>query len=147
MSLENLAQIGQLHPHEPTADEVQRLLTAIDQNLADAGVAAISDQARFNLAYEAGMQCALVALLTKGYRPVTSKPGHHQTIIQCLELTLDVPGTEWRVLDAFRRIRNANNYSGDVVTTDMVAECRKQATSLQRRLKAFLKDKHPELLA
>jgi hypothetical protein len=40
---------------------VQRLLAAIDRNLADAGVDLISDESRFDVAYKAVMQCALVA--------------------------------------------------------------------------------------
>ena len=147
MSLENLSRIGQLHPHQATAAEVQRLLGAIDRNLADAAVESISDEARFDLAYKAVMQCALLGLHACGFRPSTSQPGHHQTAIQSLELTLGVPSGECRVLDTLRRRRNANDYSGDVVTPEMVVECRKQAAGLLRRLNAFLRDKHSELLA
>jgi hypothetical protein len=42
---------------------VQRLLAAIKRNLADAAVANISDETRFDAAYKAVMQCALVAML------------------------------------------------------------------------------------
>jgi hypothetical protein len=75
MTLQNLLRIGKLKEHTPTAAEVQRLLAAIDRNLADAAVAAISDETRFDAAYKAVMQCALVAMLAAGYRPATSEPG------------------------------------------------------------------------
>jgi hypothetical protein len=41
------------------------------------------------------MQCAMLALWANGYRTATSKPGHHQTGIQSLGLTMGVlqPGT------------------------------------------------------
>lgn len=47
MTLQNLLRIGRLKAHVATAAEVQRLLKAIDRNLADAGVADISDETRF----------------------------------------------------------------------------------------------------
>lgn len=34
MSLENLAKIGQLKPHPPEAEEIERLLTAAARNLS-----------------------------------------------------------------------------------------------------------------
>ena len=38
MTLQNLSRIGRLKPHEPTPAEVQRLLAAIERNVADAAV-------------------------------------------------------------------------------------------------------------
>ena len=38
MTLQNLAKIGQVNPHKATAEEVARLLTAVQRNLADAEV-------------------------------------------------------------------------------------------------------------
>ena len=43
MTLQNLLRIGKLKAHAPTAAEVQRLLAAIERNLADAGATHISD--------------------------------------------------------------------------------------------------------
>jgi len=120
-------------------------LSAIERNLADAGVDAISDQARFDLAYKAVMQCAIAALQVNGYRLSTSQPGHHATAIQCLPLTLGIADRDWRVLDALRRKRNANDYAGDPVTADMRDECRRQARALFRRLGKHLRERHPEL--
>jgi len=56
-----------------------------------------------------------VALNANGYRTLTSKPGHHQTAIQTLPLTLGLAATTVKVLDALRRQRNATEYSGDTV--------------------------------
>ena len=53
MSLENLLKINQLQRHAATADEVQRLLAAASRNLADSGVAGLSDETRFDAAYKA----------------------------------------------------------------------------------------------
>jgi hypothetical protein len=74
MTLENLLQIGKLKPHEPTHEELARLLAAAGRNLKDAGHAGISPESRFDIAYKAVMQCALLAMLAQGFRPSTSDP-------------------------------------------------------------------------
>jgi hypothetical protein len=146
MTLQNLLRIGRLKAHEPAPAEIQRLLAAIDRNLADAAVVAISDETRFDAAYKAVMQCALVAMLAAGYRPATSEPGHHQTMIQSLPLALGAGNDVWVVLDALRRQRNANDYTGQPITAAAVAECVKQAKALRALTLAQLTAKHPELL-
>jgi len=134
--LQNLQAIGRLKAHQPTPEELGRLLAAAERNLKDAGVDAISDETRFDAAYKAIMQCALVGMMASGYRPSTSEPGHHQTLIQALGQTLGVKPESWVVLDALRRRRNANDYTGDGVTPDMVAECVAQAVALLRLARA-----------
>lgn len=59
MTLANLLKIGRLKTHAPTGAEIQRLLAAAARNLADARVAAVSDETRFDAAYKAIMQMAL----------------------------------------------------------------------------------------
>ena len=66
MSLENLLKINQLQRHTATAQEVQRLLGAASRNLADSGVDGLSDETRFDAAYKAIMQCAMVGLMANG---------------------------------------------------------------------------------
>jgi hypothetical protein len=61
MTLENLLKIGQLKSHATDSAEIQRLLDAARRNLADAHVEAISPETRFDAAYKAIMQVALVA--------------------------------------------------------------------------------------
>lgn len=146
MTLQNLLRIGRLKAHSATAAEVQRLLAAVDRNLHDAQQSGISDETRFDAAYKGVMQCALAAMLAQGYRPSTSEPGHHVTLIQSLPLTLGVDNTTWVLLDALRRKRNANDYTGDGVTPDMVAECVHQGQQLRGLLRRHLQQAHPALL-
>jgi hypothetical protein len=146
MTLENLLKIGRLKAHEPNAAEVQRLLASIRRNLADAAVTNISDETRFDAAYKAVMQCALVAMLAAGYRPSTNEPGHHQTMIQSLSLTLGVTNDAWVVLDALRRQRNAADYTGQPITAASVAECLKQARMLEKSLVTHLRNSRPDLM-
>lgn len=145
MSLDNLVKINQLKPHTATVDEVQRLLAAARRNIADTSVKAISDETRFDAAYKAIMQCALVGLLANGYRPSTTTPGHHQTMIQALELTLGVPPTVWVVLDALRKKRNLNDYSGDLIEPASVRECIQQAQALLDTTQRWLRANRPDL--
>jgi hypothetical protein len=77
-----LAKVGQLHPHEARADEIGRLLSAAERNLKDAGRRENSAETRFDCAYKAIMQCAMIALMAAGYRTASNAPGHHQTVIQ-----------------------------------------------------------------
>jgi len=85
-------------------------------------------------------------MLAAGYRPATNEPGHHQTMLQSLPLTLGVSSDAWVVLDALRRQRNANDYTGAPITPEIVAECTSQAKALRKLLRARLASKHPELL-
>lgn len=146
MSLDNLVKINQLQHHTATAEEVQRLLAAARRNLVDSRVTSISDQARFDLAYKAIMQCAMLGLLAKGYRPSTTTPGHHQTMLQALELTLGVSKEIWIVLDSLRKKRNLNDYSGDLIEPAAVKTCIAQAESLLRVTEQWLAQHRPDLL-
>ncbi|MBN8443582.1 MAG: hypothetical protein J0M28_18050 [Thauera sp.] len=71
------------------------------------------------------------ALLAHGYRTSTSKPGHHQTTIQCLTHTLGVSAGVVRVLDALRKQRSLSDYDGESITEQALAECIEQAFRLQ----------------
>lgn len=146
MTLQNLLRIGKLKAHEATPAEVQRLLAAIDRNLADTAIEGLSDETRFDAAYKAVMQCALAAMLAAGYRPSTSEPGHHQTMIQSLPLTLGIANDARVVLDALRKQRNANDYTGQPLSPSAVTECVSQAKALRRLLRAHLTARHANLL-
>lgn len=146
MSLENLVKTNQLQPHVADPAAVQRLLAAAERNLADARVADISDETRFDAAYRTIMQCAMVGLHANGFRPATSTPGHHQTMIQTLPLTLGVPREDWVVLDALRRKRNVADYSGELIEPASVTECIERADALLRITRAWLRANRPDLL-
>lgn len=89
----------------------------------------------------------MLGLLASGYRPSTTTPGHHQTAIQSLELTMGVPPAVWRVLDALRRKRNLSDYSGDLIEPSSLAECVAQASVLLETTRKWLHAHRPELMA
>jgi hypothetical protein len=141
-----LSKIGQLHPHEARADEVARLLAAVQRNLKDARLDGISAETRFDCAYKAIMQCALIALMAAGYRPASNAPGHHQTMIQSLPLTLGISNDTWITLDGFRKKRNQNDYLGVAISQAEAEEAIAHATRLLATVRAHLKARHPHLL-
>ncbi|MGB5707921.1 MAG: hypothetical protein WBM41_13960 [Arenicellales bacterium] len=87
MSLKNLVGIS-LEEITPDASAINRLLSAAERNLADSHVGEISSETRFDAAYKAIMQLANAALQANGYRTLSSKPGHHTTMIQTLNQTI-----------------------------------------------------------
>jgi hypothetical protein len=133
VGLDNLVKTGQLKAHVPNDVEIARVLAAAQRNLADARVPGISDEARFDVGYKAIMQCAMLGLMAKGYRPATNVPGHQQTMIQSLPMTLGLASEDWLVLDALPKKRNLNDYSGDLIDPESVRECLLRAESLVAR--------------
>lgn len=145
MSLENLLKTKQLQPHNPTREAVQRLLQAAARNIADARVEKISGENRFDAAYKAIMQCAMVALWANRYRTSTSQPGHHQTAIQTLPITIGLEQSTVIVLDALRKQRNVSDYEGDPISDQAVIECIKQAEQLYKVVNSWIATNRPDL--
>lgn len=146
MTLENLLAIHRLQAFEATPGGVLRLLASAERNLADARIAALSADNRFDAAYKTLMQCAMIGLWAKGYRTVTSQPGHHQTALQALPKTLGLNQDTVIVLDALRKQRNLNDYEGDPVSSAAVKECIAQAEALLAHTRHWLKQHRPDLL-
>lgn len=145
MSLENLRVIGRLQAHAPDRGAIQKLLVAARRNLADAQVLSISKDNRFDAAYKAIQQCAMIGLWASGYRTSTSQPGHHQTALQCLTLTMGLPPPTVIVLDALRKQRNLSDYEGDPISDGALASCLQEATGLLSFTERWLETAHPTL--
>ncbi|MBL8509626.1 MAG: HEPN domain-containing protein [Chitinimonas sp.] len=143
MTLQNLLAIQRLLVFEASRDDIQRMLKAAERNLADAKVDAISDENRFDAAYKSIMQCAMCALWANGYRTSTSQPGHHQTAIQSLALTIGSDKKTVVLLDSLRKQRNISDYDGDPVSPALVEEAVKQATTLLIALRSWLHAHRP----
>jgi len=145
-NLRNLEKIGQLKSHETSREEIQRLLDAARRNLSDAGVDIISCETRFDSAYKAIMQMALAAMMANGFRPDTSRPGHHMTVIQSLPQTIGLPTDRMAVLDVLRRKRNLTDYSGGWIDETSMEQCITEANDLLKDVDAWFKSHRPELI-
>lgn len=137
MTLDNLVG-NTLERIEPDPDSIQRLLRAARRNLADARVGAISVENRFDAAYKAIMQLANAALQASGYRTLTSRPGHHMTMLQSLPQTIGLDRERMVVLDTLRKQRNVADYSGDPVPESALEECLAAAEALLEDVEAWL---------
>jgi len=144
VSLDNL--VGRtLERVEADRAGIARMLAAAERNFVDAGLAALSPENRFDAAYKAILQCAMVALRANGFRTLTSKAGHHQTALQTLPLTIGLAKDRLILLDALRKQRNLADYEGEPVTAQSVTECLAQARGLLADVKAWLKTHKPNL--
>ena len=144
MTLKNLLGIS-LDAVPPDKAMVAKLLAAAQRNIADAQLAGLSTENRFDAACKAIMQAAMVALHANGYRTLTSKPGHHQTAIQTLSLSVSLPQAQVIVLDALRKQRYLSDYSGDLIPDAAAAECLTCAMDLLSHVRRWLNVHRPDL--
>lgn len=135
----NLQRIGLLDAVPASPPLRGRMLQNAHSRLADALRTDNSLETRFDCAYTAIRAVADAALLAQGYRTSTSKPGHHQTTLQCLAHTLNVEPAVIRVLDGLRKQRNLSDYDGEPVSQALLNECIEQA----RRLLALAQARWP----
>ncbi|MDP2255388.1 MAG: hypothetical protein Q8K05_04910 [Polaromonas sp.] len=142
INLLNLAKIGQLDPVPLSVDLVKRMLLSAKQRLRDAEFTQNSPETRFDCAYTAIRVVADIGLHLNGFRTSTSKPGHHQTAVQCLSHTLGVDAATVRILDGLRKQRNLSDYDGEMVTDAALQECLRQAQTMVMRADSVLKE-HP----
>ncbi|MEY4564272.1 MAG: hypothetical protein RLZZ618_3549 [Pseudomonadota bacterium] len=143
--MQNLLGIS-LETISPDKAVVGKLLSAAQRNLEDAQLVGLSAENRFDAAYKAVMQLAIVALHAHGYRTLTSKPGHHQTGLQTLTTSVGLPQSQVIVLDALRKQSNLSDYSGDTVPDSAVGACLDSADALMAHVKAWLEKNRPQLL-
>src|SRR5438445_13385962 len=113
---------GSLDASAPSGETVGRLRAAAKRHIADARSDGISAETRFAAAYTAIRMLADLALNANGYRTLTSRPGHHQTAIQTLPLTVSLPAQTVQILDALRKQRHLTEYSGDLIPESAVLE-------------------------
>src|SRR5262249_31286219 len=130
----------------PSAETIRRLLDGATRHIADAKITAVSGETRFVSAYTAIRMLADVGLNANGYRTRSSSPGHHLIAIGALGQTVGVAAREIARLDKLRQMRNAAEYSGDLIPKAAVAECVRQAHALQTLVLEWLSEKKPELL-
>ena len=145
MSLDNLVGIS-LEKLEPDSTSIARLLAAARRNITDATIMAVSPENRFDAAYKAIMQLANASLQANGFRTLTSRPGHHMTMIQVLDQTLGLEKETVIILDALRKQRNVADYSGDIIPESAARDCLMHAENLLQNVSRWLKENRPDLL-
>jgi phage terminase large subunit-like protein len=109
MTLQQWVEHGWLRVEPSSANEIRDLFSVVMRSLKDAKVEAISDDLRFQAAFSAALNAANIALRASGYR-TRVQTGHHQKIVESLELTIQADANVIRKLLLFSKKRNATSY-------------------------------------
>ncbi len=126
--LDNLVRTGLLKDEPADPHELDGLLRSGRARLADAGKEGLSDESRFDLAYNAVHSLALAALRWHGYRPNRQR----FVVFQSLVHTLGISTETMRILDKCHGRRNLAEYEGIFdVDTRLLAELLASARSVQ----------------
>ena len=145
MSLEKWAEYGWVRAEPASAEEIADLLGIVSRDLHDAGVEAISEDRRFEAAFNAARTAANVALRACGYR-TAPQLGHHLKTVESLELTVEADPRLIQKMRVFSKKRNATSYdSAGNISRQELEEAIGVANELQRSVTAWLRENHPEL--
>jgi len=145
MSLEKWAEYGWVRAEQASAEEIADLLGIVSRELRDAGVEAISEDRRFEAAFNAARTAANVALRACGYRAATQL-GHHLKTVESLELTIQADPRLIQKMRVFSKKRNATSYdSAGNVSRQELEEVIGVANELEQSVTAWLRENHPEL--
>jgi hypothetical protein len=106
-NLDNLVKIGQLKTEPMDKSEFEGLVRSGQARLKDACNETLSEESRFDLAYNAAHALALAALRSQGYRA-----SNRYIIFQALPQTTGLGPEVWRVLAKCHDKRNAAEYEG-----------------------------------
>jgi len=145
MSLADWQKNGWLTSHRSSPHEIADLLAVVERDLADSAAEAVSADWRMNIAYNAALQAATVALAVSGYR--AARDQHHFRIIQSLRETIGTSAASVATFDAFRKKRNITGYERVGIVSDSdAAEMRRLAITVRDEVLAWVRKNHPDLL-
>lgn len=145
MSLADWQKNGWLTSHRTSLQEIADLLAVVERDLADSAAEAVSADWRMNIAYNAALQAATVALAASGYR--AARDQHHFRIIQSLRETVGMTAASVATFDAFRKKRNITGYERVGIVSDSdAAEMRRLAIAIRDEVRAWVRKNHPDLL-
>lgn len=145
MSLVDWLRNSWLVEHKTSAEEIAGLLAIVERDLANAKLAGLADDWKFNIAYNAALQAATAALSAAGYR--AGRDQHHYRTIQSLSLTIGWVAAKVDRFDRLRKKRNIVGYETAGVVSDREArEMYELAVGLRDDVLAWLKKEHATLL-
>ena len=115
--LDNLVKIGKLKADPSTDDEIKGLVRRGLIKIEDCKQASLSEESRFDIAYNAAHALCLAALKKAGYRSE-----NRYIVFQCTQHTIDLKPEYWRILSDAHRVRNVAEYEGDIVINRQLLE-------------------------
>ena len=144
-TLQNWLNNGWLIEHQTSQQEVADLLSVTERDLHDCRLKDLSPDWRFNIAYNAALQVAKLALAVTGFQ--AAKEAQHFRVIQSLAYTVKVDNDQINQFDAFRKKRNRIGYEvAGSVSDQEVAEIIDLAQQLDQRIKTWLKVNFPNFI-
>jgi hypothetical protein len=145
VSLNDWLKFGWLAEHKTSPEEIRELLGIVERDLVDAGLDALSDDWKLNIAYNAALQAATAALAACGYR--AAREAHHYRVIQSLRDTIGAPGILVARLDVFRKKRNQGGYErAGAISEQEAQEMIELAREIDTSVRRWFADHRPELL-
>lgn len=147
MSFEKWVEYGWPKAEPTSRDEINGLLTIVERDLSDSAIEAISDDRRFEAAFNAARTAAAIALRASGYRTST-QVGHHVKTVESLELTMRLDSKVVNRLKTLSKKRNATSYdtAGNVSPQELELMTR-TAEELNQAVRKWLKSHHSELIS
>jgi len=113
---------GELQTHKTSRQELDALRALVRRDLADAAIAALSEDRRFATAYNAALLSATMVVACSGYR-VVAKVGHHKVSLSAAALALGPEAAPFTAyFDRCRRKRNVIDYITAAVATETEAD-------------------------
>jgi hypothetical protein len=145
MTLRDWLESRYLTKHTTSRQEIQDLKQGAAQDLNDSRVSGLSAGGRFNLAYNAALKMATVALAASGYR--ASREQHHFRVIRSLLFTVEADSRFVDLLDRLRRKRNISMYERPGTISDQEAdEMIRLAERLKTTIDSWLEERFPDLV-
>lgn len=136
---------GWLTKHQTSPNEIRDLLQVVERDLTDSDAEGLSADWRMNIAYNAALQAATIALAAAGYR--AARESHHFRVIQSLRETIGVDAGVVATFDAFRKKRNITGYERIGLVSDADANAmRALAVRLRDDVVTWLTKNHGRLL-
>ena len=145
MSLKDWLNNRWLEEHRTSSREIADLLAIAKRDIADSQISELSADWKMNIAYNAALQLATIALYASGYR--ATREAHHYRIIQSLTYTINADAEMTTLFDQFRKKRNISGYDCAGMISDQEAnEMRNLAIHLQEKIIKWLNENHPDLI-
>jgi hypothetical protein len=139
-------QYGWLRPEPTSSEEILGLIGIVERDLQDARVLQVSEDRRFEAAFNAARTAANVALRACGYRTAVQL-GHHLKTIESLELTISAEPSLVNKLRVFSKKRNATSYDSAGTVSEQELEAMVDiAAALRDRVLGWIRANHPQLL-
>lgn len=146
MSLSDWQKNGWLKPHKTSPQEIADLLALAARDLKDCKAQGLSDDWRFNIAYNGALQASSAALAASGYA-VPKGDSNHFRVIQSLTYTVGLDVNEVTKFDGYRKKRSMSIYdAAGMISVAEAGQMSKFASALVAAVTRWLHDVHPELI-